>query len=195
MLMVMLMHVVYGGSFNPPTKAHLEVYEHLSEHLDITRFTFLPVGSVYGKRDLESDEHRYRMLETMVANKQDVVVSGLEMEDPRFKGTYRALKRLRRGQEPLAFVIGADNLLGLYRWKNINKLLDEFHFIVLNRGESDLDQVIEKNPFLRYHRESFILFPDFSIPVSSSTFRKTKDRSLLPKEVADYIDEQDLYKE
>ncbi|MFW5913591.1 MAG: nicotinate (nicotinamide) nucleotide adenylyltransferase, partial [Bacillota bacterium] len=102
------MHVVYGGAFNPPTKAHLDVFYFLDHEIRIDTFTYLPVGKAYAKDGLASNRDRLSMLNRMVAHLERVEISTLEMEDETFKGTYESLKRLQRNDEPMAFVIGAD---------------------------------------------------------------------------------------
>jgi len=45
----MHMVLVFGGSFNPPTKAHLEIVEKLLERYEHARVLLLPVGDDYQK--------------------------------------------------------------------------------------------------------------------------------------------------
>ncbi len=187
------MNVVYGGAFNPPTKAHVEVYRFLMEKLPIARFIFLPVSSVYGK-DVEADRHRYAMLERLTETLPGAEVSALEMEDETYRGTYHSLTRLSDETET-AFVIGADHLKTLPRWKNAEKLLSEFRIIVLNRGGEDLRGIIEGDGMLSRYAETFILFPEFHLDISASTYRTSKDPGLLPDPVRAYIERYGLYEE
>ncbi len=191
--MVIIMHIVYGGSFNPPTKAHFQVYFYLKRKLPLTTFTFLPVGTVYGKDDLTFNDHRYNMLKIMTKGYDDINVSPIELNDPHFKGTYQSLKRLKNSKR-LAFVIGADNLKTLHRWKNIHKMLTEFECIVLNRDHKDLASYIERDWFLSYYKHRFIMFNDFDYPVSASEYRKTHNDDLIVPDVIEYIRKHNLYR-
>jgi len=188
------MHIVYGGAFNPPTKAHREVYRYLCGNLPVERFTFLPVSTTYQKDDLESNKHRYNMLKLLAEELKHAEVSDLEMQDEQFRGTYYALKRLQKPGEKTAFVIGADHLRKLKCWVEAKRLLEEFYLVVLNRGGENLQDIVEGDEFLRAHEERFFLFPDFHIDVSASDFRKSRDKNLVVDSVYAYIVENDLYK-
>jgi len=190
------MIAVFGGAFNPPTIAHKAIYYHVKRHLDIQEFIFLPVSSLYTKRSLASNLHRLQMLQAMVKDLPDVTVSTMEFDDPDYLGTYQSLVRIqeRRGGLPVAFVIGADNLPKLHKWINAGGLLTEFHFIVINRGNADLEAVIAANPFLSSHRETFLILPSFDSPVSSTGFRDTFQADLVTPEVFEYIQTHQLYR-
>ncbi len=187
------MHVVYGGAFNPPTKAHQKIPEILKRKLSIDRFTYLPVSTVYGKNDLLCNHHRLKMLQLMGKELKDVEISDLEMQDDRFKGTYDALKRLQNKGEKTAFVIGSDHIKTLHRWKKADQLLSEFYCIILNRNQVDMPEIIANDPFLKKHRDHLLVVADVDLPYASSDYRKNKDKSLLPGVVADYIERHNLY--
>ncbi len=188
------MHVVYGGAFNPPTVAHLEAYHFLKARLPIKRFTYLPVSNAYTKSELASDYHRLNMLRAMTHDLKDVDISDLEMKDDTFKGTYQSLIRLSDDTTTtVAFVIGADNVPSLPRWKWAGSLLGEFKIIVLGRDGIDARKRIEGDVFLNQYRDNFIVFDDFNCPVSSTEYRRTMDSSMVHQAVIDYIEEHDLY--
>ncbi|MFP4078005.1 MAG: nicotinate (nicotinamide) nucleotide adenylyltransferase [Candidatus Izemoplasmataceae bacterium] len=187
------MHVVYGGAFNPPTKAHLDVFYFLDHEIRVDAFTYLPVGKAYGKDDLEADHDRLTMLRRMTGHLERVEVSTLEMDDETYKGTYASLKRLQRDHEPMAFVIGADHLSTLHEWKQADKLLSAFSCLVLNREATSLDAIIENDAFLKRHKDNLHIFHNFKVDISSSDFRRTKDPSLLVPSVYEYIKAHGLY--
>lgn len=72
------MNVVYGGSFNPPTKAHIEIAKYVNKNFSVDHFIFLPVGSKYYKNNLASEEDRYNMLLLLKEEIENIVVSKLE---------------------------------------------------------------------------------------------------------------------
>ncbi len=185
--------VVYGGAFNPPTKAHLEVYRYLLERVDVGCFVYLPVSSRYRKGDLASDTHRLRMLKLATTGLEKATVSDLELQDDAYYGTYESLRRLDTPDQRTAFVLGADHLRTLPRWKQAEKLLSSFTFFVLNREGKDLEALIAADAFLYRHREAFKLFDDFKMEISSSMFRRRLDWELVPEAVAEYIKEHNLY--
>ena len=190
------MHIVYGGAFNSPTVAHLQVYLFVEEKLPVKRITFLPVSSAYTKSELISNGHRLAMLKLMTQRYDDVDICDIEMRDDTFRGTYQTLIRLSdTSNEPLAFVIGADNVVALSSWKMAKSLLSEFKIIILNRHHIDIDVLIDKDPLLREFKDQFIIFNDFNFEGSSTEFRHTYDATLVDDKVFDYIKTHDLYKE
>lgn len=188
------MHIIYGGAFNPPTKAHLEVYHFLKKELAFDSFIYLPVSSAYTKGELASNYHRLRMLKLMTKPYDDISISDLEMIDNEFLGTYQSLIRLSDDLEgECAFVIGADNLKDLPSWKMAESLLSEFKFIVLNR-QLDIQSIIDASPVLKKHEHHLMIFNHFDAKMSSTLFRETLDPSMVTDEVYHYIMDHDLYK-
>lgn len=188
--------VIFGGAFNPPTKAHLEIYHHVKKFLKCDKLVFLPVSSLYTKRSLASNHHRYQMLTLLVAELDNVEVSTLEFDDSDYQGTYQSMLRFQEKYPTgeLAFLIGADNLLKLHKWINARSLLSEFRFVVVNRNNNDLLQMIRKDEFLSEFETQFIILPKFDYDMSSTKFRETFDELLVTKTVYDYIKAHELYR-
>ncbi|MGM0436257.1 MAG: nicotinate (nicotinamide) nucleotide adenylyltransferase [Bacillota bacterium] len=187
------MHVVYGGAFNPPTKAHLDVYYFLHHKVTVEKFIYLPVGNVYGKDAMIEGKHRFAMLKRMVSGLSDVEISTIELDDETYKGTYESLRELKEDDTPMAFIIGADHLKSLNSWKHSDRLLKDFQCIVLNRDKEDLESLIEKDAYLREHKQNIHVFSDFKVDVSSSEFRDTLNENLVVPGVFNYILEHGLY--
>jgi nicotinate-nucleotide adenylyltransferase len=190
------MKIIFGGAFNPITNAHIKVYEFVKEHIEFQEFIFLPVSSLYTKSDLASDYHRLNMLKLGLKDKEKVRISELELNDSDFLGTYQSLIRFSDGEQTkIGFVIGADNLLNMHMWINIEGILSEFTIIVLGRNGIDIKAIINDNPTLKKFSSSFLIFEEFKEDISSTEFRKTFDASQVPQCVYDYIIENGLYKD
>lgn len=191
-----MMIVVFGGAFNPPTIAHKHICEHVKANLPVSQFIFLPVSNVYTKRSLASNYHRLQMLRLMTVNLPDTFVSEIELDDSEYLGTYQSLIRIqeRYPHQQIAFVIGADNLFKLYKWINVRGLLTEFKIVVINRNRVDIESFIQTEPLLKQYRNSFIVLPEFSCDVSSTSFRETFDNQLVEPSVYDYIMTHNLYR-
>lgn len=190
------MIVIFGGAFNPPTKAHLAIYHHVKRHLDCRLFIFLPVSSLYTKRSLASNHHRYQMLSLLTQGLPDVLVSTMEFEDSDYRGTYQSLLRFQEKypNDELAFLIGADNLPKLHKWINAKSLLAEFKFIVVNRQQTNLGEWIASDSFLKDYAQQFVILPDFDMLISSTEFREKPTPELTTPEVYEYIDIHDIYR-
>ena len=189
------MIVVFGGAFNPVTNAHIEVYQYVMRKFGDCKFIFLPVSSAYTKSDLASNYHRVNMLALATRKYENVDISELEISDSDFLGTYQSLIRISDNyNDEVAFVVGADNLVSMDRWINVEGILSEFKIIVLGRNDINPKEMIQKNPVLKKFESSFIIFEDFNIDVSSTAFRNTFNKKLLPKEVFRYIIDNELYR-
>jgi len=189
-----VMKVIFGGAFNPVTKAHMQVYEYVMNKVGAEEFIFLPVSSAYTKSDLASNYHRLNMLELATANRDKVRVSELELNDSDFLGTYQSLIRFSDSEQvDVGFVIGADNLIGMHLWINIEGILSEFKIIVLSRYGIDIEKVIDGNPILKKHKNAFIICNDFDVDISSTHFREIMKKEFVPEEVYQYIVENGLY--
>ncbi|MCK5388710.1 MAG: nicotinate (nicotinamide) nucleotide adenylyltransferase [Candidatus Izimaplasma sp.] len=189
------MKIVFGGAFNPVTNAHIKVYEYLNSKLAADEFIFLPVSSAYTKRELASNYHRVNMLEIATKGLKNISISKLEIDDTDYLGTYQSLIRLSDGNDcEICFVVGADNLLNMHKWINIEGILSEFKIIVLGRNGINIEQALNTNPVLKKHYNSFIILKDFMIDISSTSFRETFSETQVNKEVYQYIIDNNLYR-
>ncbi len=183
---VIRMNIVFGGSFNPPTKAHKLILDKLFLLFKPDNIIIVPVGDNYQKKGLIDYTHRLEMVKLLDSR---VIVSTLENNDV-YLGTYDLLKKLSEDYDDLYYVIGSDNLMKLDTWIDYKNLLKDFKFIVFNRYSVPLEDVIlEKYP--EFKDRFLIIQIDYDI--SSSKFRETKDANLIPSEVYDYIMENKLY--
>lgn len=189
------MKVIFGGAFNPVTKAHIEVFKYVTKLVNAEEFVFLPVSSAYTKSELASNFHRLNMLELALKGYDNVRISQIEMNDSDFLGTYQSLIRFSDGENcQLGFVIGADNLIGMEYWINIEGILSEFKIIVLARNGLNIKQLIHENEVLNKHEHNFIICEDFDVEISSTGFRDSLDEKQVPKEVYQYIIDNGLFR-
>lgn len=193
---------VFGGSFNPPLNSHFSLAEQIiNEYENIEKVMFLPVNSKYDKKGLISNEHRYNMLKLICDKNEDFILSDLEIRQPIQLVTYDTLKLLQEEYPnfKLCFTIGTDNLKTLPKWVKINELLEEFSFLVLERDENNMYEIIENDEFLLAHKSSFVKLKRNIRSNLSSTFVRDKIkrgksiRYLTPDEVFYYIKENNLY--
>ena len=191
----MIMKIVFGGAFNPVTKAHILVCEYILTKVDADEFIFLPVSNAYTKSELASNHHRVNMLNIAIKELEKVRISKLEIDDTDYLGTYQSLIRLSDNNDcEISFVIGADNLYNMHKWINIEGILSEFKIIVLGRNKIDIETAIDSNLILKKHRNSFIVLNDFKVNISSTGFRSTFDKTQVDEEVYEYIIENGLYR-
>jgi len=183
------MVLVYGGTFNPPTIAHYEIVKQLKKSFKVEKVIIVPVGDSYTwKHGLVPFLHRYRMLNRMFQGEQDILISDLENKQD-FDGTYWLLNQLKKTYQDIYFCLGTDHLNTMQLWKNHEKLLREFGFIVISRRDYPADYTI----FDRFQTPYYKFY--FDSDISSSRIRREFHRfkNDLRKEVLDYILEHNLY--
>lgn len=185
------MIIVYGGTFNPPTKAHEKIANLLIRKYNPKKFIFLPVGDNYTWKDnYTSFSHRKNMIE-LVFKDSVFEVSVIENNNT-YKGTYWALNHIKETyKSDVYFVLGADNILKLDKWIEYEKLVNEFKFIVLTRKGYDASGLINEK-YSKFADNFYII--NFNVDISSTEFRKNpKLTSYLNKDVLKYINDNDLY--
>ena len=183
------MIIIYGGAFNPPTKAHYLIAKKIIDKFNPDTFYFLPVGSRYNKKGMADYESRFNMTKIMADKFKSAIVSRKENEES-FRGTYYALKDFSLIDNDLYFVMGADNFDYLDNWIMADNLIKEFKFIILTRKGYDVDKLIEEK--YKEHKNNFTIV-EFDLPISSTNFRINKEKDILLDEVYEYILENDLY--
>lgn len=52
----------FGGCFNPPTNAHVNLAKEVLYKCKLDKVVFVPVGDFYSKKELAPERHRYNML-------------------------------------------------------------------------------------------------------------------------------------
>ena len=192
---VMKMIVIFGGAFNPPTIAHYEVAKHVLNLPNTGGLIFVPVGDHYQKAGLIPAFHRVKMLEIMISDLPNTMVSKIEIEANHALKTIETLEKLQAEYptEELAFIMGADNLSDLVKWYKYEQLVKKFKMIIVNRSELDVHAIISKNfPFAA---SNFIVTSDFiKMDISSSQYRADVTKAeLLRLDVAEYIKTHGLY--
>ena len=78
----------YGGCFNPPTKAHIELAKKAISECELDKVVFVPIGDLYEKEKLEKGIHRYNMLIIACKGKNKLEVSDIEIKSDKL---YKAI--------------------------------------------------------------------------------------------------------
>ena len=187
------MQIIYGGSFNPPTLAHVKIAQYLLNKYPQAEFIFLPTNNFYVKDNLKDFQIRWKMLEIVCRYLENrPIISDFELKLDRFYGTDYTLNHFPGS----LFVIGADNLLTLPHWINYPEVIINHQYLVIPRNNLDIEKIFQNNPLINQYRHNFLVLEDFQeIYISSSDYRKSKDNRLLIPEISQFISDNHLYKE
>lgn len=187
---------VFGGSFNPPANSHISLAKQILENnRNIEKVIFVPVNVKYNKEGLASNKDRVFMLQKICENNEGLEVSDIEIKSQRQLYTIETLKLIQEQYKDneIYFVLGTDNLKELKTWHEADELLKNFKMLVLERGNDDIEQIIEEDDFLKKYKTSFIKLQNIKkINLSSTEIRyKVKKgesiANLIPLEIINEV--------
>lgn len=208
---------LFGGSFDPLHNAHLRLAQQALDGLHLESLRWLP-NSVPGHRagPRASASDRLAMLQLALRGEPRYVIDQSELWQTEPTYTINTLRRLRGelgATVPMVFIIGADQLLGLHRWRDWETLLALTHFAIAARpGHDVLESAMTAKVAAEYRRRKaqasciaskpgghMVEFSFFPMDISSNSIRAAlaggKDISNhLPVPVLDYIESKLLYR-
>jgi len=184
------MKILYGGSFNPPTVAHMEIALKLYQEFEVEELVFLPTGNVYGKPDLAPISDRINMLLIMCKYLKNAAVSDFEANMSEYKGTSYTLDHFKG----YYFLMGADNFDYIEKWIDYPNVVIKNKFIIVPRSGYDLDSKFNSIDILKKYRDNFIVLDFEKIDMSATMFRNSFDKDVVINEIYEYIEKSGLYK-
>lgn len=193
---------IFGGSFNPVHIGHLMVAKCAMKECNLHKIVFLPNANPphKDKSGIISEIHRYNMVNLAIKNSPFFEISDYEMNplSPSYTiNTIRHFKSLYDAE--IFFIIGADSLYTLDKWRSYEDLIKECSFIVANRNSeygNDFSEAVRK------HKEKGGRIESISMPkidITSTLIRDKLQRGedvsqYVPQSVNDYIIKNGLYK-
>jgi nicotinate-nucleotide adenylyltransferase len=197
---------ILGGTFNPIHMGHLIMAEEVCKHHHLSKVFFIPAYIPPHKyvNDLADARHRYQMAKEAVNENDKFEISYLEIRREGKSYTIDTVHEIlgHYGEECEVFlIIGADSLNELELWKDIKKLSQLCHFVIVNRPGFSTDtsprlaELIGNDSILDIEKLRIEIEP---VGISSTEIRKRlKDRieikGLVPECVEAYIREHGLY--
>ncbi len=197
---------IMGGTFDPIHIGHLVLAEEIRNKLKLNKVIFVPTGNPPHKEsnNLTDSKHRYLMTLLATLSNPYFEVSAYEVNK---KGitytidTIKAFKEKYNGNTDFYFITGADAILELSTWKDIDQLLELCKFIAATRPGFELEEMErEINRLGKKYNKSIYTIPVAALRISSTNIRERirenrTTRYLLPDNVINYIKKNDLYKE
>lgn len=185
---------IYGGSFNPVHLGHLLVAQAAMEELGLDKLFFVPAAQSPFKTENEMApaQIRLQLLRLALAEKTDCEVDEQEI---RRGGISYAIETVRDyakrfPKAKLFYLIGADNVPTLNKWKESDELAEFVEFVAIPRpGEIAVE-------FPKPFRGQML--KGFPLAISSSQIRARVKAGLLienlvPPFVADAIHAAKIY--
>ncbi len=172
--------LVFGGAFNPPTNAHIQLAKYAMEQVGAEKVVFVPTKQKYvldeQKKDSSfSDEERLAMLQKVADHNSWMFVSDYEIHEAAQPRTYQTLCHLKQEGLDGSLLLGSDKLEELETgWLFVDEICQKFGIVCMVRSHDDVDHIFETNAFLQ-ERKPFIQIvstPECYQDVSSTKVRK-----------------------
>lgn len=186
---------LFFGSFNPIHIGHLIIANHMVADTDLDEVWLVvsPHNPLKEKSTLANDYDRLHMVELALEGSNNIKASNLEFSLPKPSYTIDTLTYLNEKYPTKSFsiIMGGDSLVSLPKWKNYEKLLQNYDIYVYNRSNSDTQELPFDNT-----RVTFVEAP--LIDVSATYIRERISRNasvkyILPDKVFEFIDSKRLY--
>ena len=197
--------LIYGGAFNPPTIAHIELADFARRAAGFDKVIFVPSKMRYITEDQKKsfafdDETRLAMLRDCAKYHEWMEVSDFEImaeEQPR---TYITMTHLEEQGYLCKLLFGSDKLPELSGgWKYVDELCRHFGICCMVRNNEPVEEMIASDPFLSSYADciEIIHTPADYQEVSSSIVRElyTKIKELegqmypmVPEAIRHYLD-------
>jgi len=149
--------ILFGGSFDPVHKGHIEIINkatNLADKVIVIPNYLNPLKNSFSA----PAELRLKWLKQAI-NHPKVEISDYEIKQNKPCYTIDTIKYFKQFYDKISFVIGADNLASLDKWKNIDELKKLVEFIVVTRDNIPISKYKSIN---------------VDIPISSTKIRDGK---------------------
>lgn len=191
---------IIGGSFNPVTKAHVEIGQIASKELPGWQILYIPAPDRFltswksmEKKEILSGKKRLLLLEKAV-KPHGFLCEDCEVFGKTSARTYDTMQYLRDryGQETeLVYVCGTDKLSELSTWYNSEGIFTLSKILVIPRDGDEPEKMIEEIPFLSERRDRILVsheprvYPDFSATKVRDSLKSGdgKWREFVPDEI------------
>ncbi len=180
----------YGGCFNPPTKAHIEMAKKAIKECDLDEVVFVPVGDSYKKQELAQGIDRYNMLKIACEGNDKLKVSDIEI---RSSHKYNAIDIFeiisnKYKDDNRFFLMGVDNLSKMSEWKESKKLIENYNYIIFERNNVNADSIIKSNEMLENNKENFEIIKNNDYKeISSTNIRESIKIGKKPEDINEKV--------
>lgn len=194
---------IIGGSFDPPHLAHLLMAETVREALRLNLVLFLPAAQqpLKAGKPATAVEHRLAMTRLAIENNDCFGLSSVDIERPGPSYTADTLRLLRNqwGENcPMWFIIGADSLATLPKWRDPAGIIQLSRLAVVRRPGVTVDiEALERQ--IPGVKEGVDWVDAPLVDISSTDIRqRVRDgrsiRYRVPEAVREYIEANRLYR-
>ncbi|MDX1632909.1 MAG: nicotinate (nicotinamide) nucleotide adenylyltransferase [Thermoanaerobaculia bacterium] len=199
---------LFGGSFDPVHRAHLEIARAARRDLGLDRILFLPTAVPPHKRDRDQAPAlaRFAMVELALLEEHRLFASGFELgpDDPSY--TVESLEHFRDlwPRAELHLLLGSDSLAEISTWHRWRELPGLARLVVYPRRGAGREEILESaRPEIldALDRERILFLDHREWEISSTRIREALKRGddppegWVPPRVLHYMRKYHLYDE
>lgn len=214
------LRIHYGGTFDPVHQGHMAIARAARDQLQVAVRLLPAADPPHRAAPGATARQRADMLALAIEDDAGLILDLRELERARRRphtpsytvDTLRELRAELGPRQPLAWLVGADSLLGLPGWHQWESLFELAHFIVADRPGSSLQQQLPaplqqalQGRWAAHERDLFNApagrLLHLQAPLRSESASEVRERiagggdwrALVPERVAEYITDHDLY--
>ena len=129
---------IYGGTFDPIHRGHIEVAKISLEYLKINKILFVPAGNPYLKsniRKVTNAQIRLEMIKLALKdeNEPKFLASDIEINKTGPSYTLDTVIELKKKNIKSIVVLGIDSVLSMAAWENPEALIKESKILAITR--------------------------------------------------------------
>ncbi|MEI6857928.1 nicotinate-nucleotide adenylyltransferase [Psychrilyobacter sp.] len=182
---------IFGGSFNPIHRGHIEMANFAIEKLNLDRLYLVPVGTPSHRSDTNfaSGSDRMAMVKLACSNNKKLYHCNYEITSEKVSYTYDTLLKIAENHpDSLIYeIIGEDSAEHLTSWENYREMIDLCEFVFFKRK----GYCSTTNGLLTIEAP---LFNISSTLVRAKVKNKESLENYITQEVEEYIREHNLYR-
>lgn len=194
---------IMGGTFDPIHYGHLMLAQNALDTFSLDEILFVPSGTPWLKESTKvlSRNKRVSMTGMAIEDNPDFALSTIEIDREGNSYSYETVAELKKEQPETAFyfIMGADSLLEIERWKHPDRLMADCILLVAVRDDCDKEGLKKQIAYLtdKYQADIRIL-PANRMDISSTKIRQMIQegksvRYMLPNQVIHFIQKNHLY--
>ncbi len=191
---------IYGGTFSPPHKGHIEAAEAFSREMHLDRLLIIPTFIPPHKTASEeaSPEDRLEMCRLAFSHIPNTEISDMEIKRGGKSYTYLTLEELKNDDNELFFLVGTDMLLTFDRWMRYEYIFSLATICYARREYKDENSLKIEEKIGQYRKlgANIIEIKHEVTEISSTDIREKlyrRENEFLTSKVLSYIEEQGLY--
>ena len=194
---------IFGGTFNPPHKEHINIAKKVVKELDLDFLIVVPTFISPHKigKDVASKKARLDMLNLAFCNEKNIIVSDFELNNEGVSYSYITVNYFsdKYKDSKLYFLMGSDMLENFPTWKNPEIIASKVEVVLIERPFENVDTKKIIATYEKLYNKKVIVTKYKGEKVSSTEIR-LKAKLNLPinfdtsEEIANYVTKNDVYK-